>query len=164
MTSAVSPALPSTCDHHAHFSQSNHRKISPSLCFSSFWTTRVVVRWQWDLKCQKVPFSICLFHGTPHQAMTCGNVSTKGRPVHPIKGRFKINTDPFISSCEIWGRQLQVSSSPWLLVAFTLKISFKTYYYEMYSSLAPYSTINKSRVNSNFNLILLFNQLPYSVL
>lgn len=91
MTWAVSPALPSTCDHHAHFSQSNHRKISPSLCFSSFWTTRVVVRWQWDLKCQKVPFSICLFHGTPHQAMTCGNnVIQNGDQFTQSKGGLKL--------------------------------------------------------------------------
>lgn len=91
MTSAVSPALPSTCDHHAHFSQSNHRKISPSLCFSSFWTTRAVVRWQWDLKCQKVPFSICLFHGTPHQAMTCGNnVIQNGDRFTQSKGGLKL--------------------------------------------------------------------------
>lgn len=77
MTSAVYPALPSTCDNHTHFSQSNHRKIFPRLCFSSFQLTGAAVRWQRNLKCQKVPFSICLFHGTLHQAMTCGRSVTQ---------------------------------------------------------------------------------------
>lgn len=95
MTSAVYPALPSTCDNHTHFSQSNHRKIFPRLCFSSFQTTGAAVRWQGNLKCQKVPFSICFFHGTLHQAMTCGNsVTQNGDKFTQSKGALKLTQIP----------------------------------------------------------------------
>lgn len=44
MTSAVYPALPSTCDNHTHFSQSNHRKIFSFLPpIIIFWGEEVVV-------------------------------------------------------------------------------------------------------------------------
>ena len=48
------------------------------------------------VKCHKVPFSICLFHATLHQPLTCAShVEQRGRQVHPIKERLKINTDLF---------------------------------------------------------------------
>lgn len=71
-TPAVSLALPTTCDHHAHFSPSKHRKISPSPCISSL-SHEGRSQMAGRLKVPEVAFSICLFHGTPHQAMTCGN-------------------------------------------------------------------------------------------
>lgn len=95
MTSAVYPALPSTCDNHTHFSQSKHRKIFPRLCFSSFQPTGAAVGWQGNLKCQKVPFSICLLHGTVHQAMTCGrSVTQNGDRFTQSKGAWKLTQIP----------------------------------------------------------------------
>lgn len=53
-----------------------------------------------SLKCQKVPFSICLFHGTPHQAMTCdGRAGHTTETASPAQRKFKINSDPFIPLC-----------------------------------------------------------------
>lgn len=43
------------------------------------------------LKVPEVAFSICLFHGTPHQAMTCGNsVIQNGDRFTQSKGGLKL--------------------------------------------------------------------------
>lgn len=50
---------------------------------------------------------------------------TKRRQVHPIKGRFKINTDPFISSCDIWEEQFQGAMVFLIINCIHLKNIFK---------------------------------------
>lgn len=83
-------------------------------------------QWQRNLKCQKVPFSICLFHGTLHQAMTCGNhVTQKGDRFTQSKGGLKLTQSPSFLQIGWGGGEVKAENSLIHDIVSCLSITFQ---------------------------------------